>query len=115
MLFNSAGFLCFFPIVVLIYYLIPHRFRYLWILVSSLFFYLSWNVVYGLILVGVIVSTFLAAAVLEGRKQAGRKLAVIISIIVCLGILCVFKYSGFIMQNLGHMVNMRERILRKMI
>ena len=33
MLFNSVDFLVFFPIVTLIYFLIPHKIRYLWLLV----------------------------------------------------------------------------------
>ena len=39
MLFNSLPFLIFFPVVVIVYYLIPHRYRYIWLLFGSYFFY----------------------------------------------------------------------------
>ena len=50
MLFNSVDFLVFFPIVTLIYFLIPHKIRYLWLLVCSYYFYMCWNAMYALLL-----------------------------------------------------------------
>lgn len=50
MLFNSVHFLVFFPIVVLIYYLIPQRVKYLWLLAASYYFYMSWNPGYALLI-----------------------------------------------------------------
>ena len=46
MLFNSLEFLLFFPTVCLCYYVIPHRIRYLFLLVCSYFFYMCWNAKY---------------------------------------------------------------------
>ena len=43
MLFNSFDFLVFFPIVVILYYAIPKKFRYLWLLAASYYFYMCWN------------------------------------------------------------------------
>lgn len=50
MLFNSFNFLLFFPIVVLCYYIIPARFRNLWLLLCSYYFYMNWNARYALLL-----------------------------------------------------------------
>lgn len=50
MLFNSYSFLLFFPVVVLGYFLIPHRIRYIWLLIASYFFYMNWNARYALLL-----------------------------------------------------------------
>ena len=50
MLFNSYNFLIFFPIVTLIYYLIPQKIRYIWLLIASYYFYMCWNAKYALIL-----------------------------------------------------------------
>ena len=52
MLFNSGIFLLFFPIVVLGYFLLPKKAKNFWLLVSSYYFYMSWNAVYGLLLFG---------------------------------------------------------------
>jgi hypothetical protein len=50
MLFNSVAFLLFFPTVVVIYFVLPHRLRWLWLLAASLFFYMYWKVLYGFLL-----------------------------------------------------------------
>ena len=50
MLFNSLDFLIFFPLVTLIYFLIPHRVRYLWLLGASYYFYMCWNPKYALLM-----------------------------------------------------------------
>lgn len=58
MLFNSYNFLIFFPIVVLIYFLIPHKIRYIWLLIASYYFYMCWNAKYALILLFSTVITY---------------------------------------------------------
>ena len=50
MLFNSVSFIVFFPIVVLLYFAIPKKIRYLWLLAASYFFYMCWNAKYALLL-----------------------------------------------------------------
>lgn len=52
MLFNSYKFLMFFPLVVFVYFIIPRKIRYVWLLVTSYFFYMCWNLQYA-ILIGV--------------------------------------------------------------
>ena len=43
MLFHSGQFIIFFVLVFLIYYLIPHRFRWFMLLLASYYFYMCWN------------------------------------------------------------------------
>lgn len=43
MIFNSVEFLIFFPVVFFIYFLFPPKIRYVWLLVSSYYFYMCWN------------------------------------------------------------------------
>ena len=57
MLFNSIDFLIFFPIVTLLYFLIPYRFRYIWLLIASYYFYMAWNPVFVLLMFA---STFIS-------------------------------------------------------
>lgn len=72
MLFNSYQFLLFFPIVVGVYFFIPRRSRYLWLLVASYYFYMSWNAKYALLLAFFTLVTWLSglaiAKVDERRK-----------------------------------------------
>ena len=43
MLFNSLSFLIFFPVVVGIYFIIPRKVRWVWLLIASYYYYMSWN------------------------------------------------------------------------
>jgi len=59
MLFNSLQFLIFFPIVILLYYLLPHSKRWIFLLLASYYFYMSWNPAYiVLILISTLVDYF---------------------------------------------------------
>ena len=40
MLFNSMEFLIFFPVVLLIYFIVPQKIKNLWLLISSYYFYM---------------------------------------------------------------------------
>ena len=50
MLFNSLDFLIFFPIVTLLYFIIPRKVRYLFLLAASYYFYMCWNPRYALLM-----------------------------------------------------------------
>ncbi len=102
MLFNSLSFLIFFPIVLLIYFVIPKKIRYIWLLVTSYFFYMCWNAKYALLLLFSTAVTYLASLLLHRWKdrKIGRKLVVAVSLVANLGILFVFKYLDFAMDTL---------------
>ena len=44
MVFNSVGFLIFFPIVLLLYFALPKKLSWVMLLLASYYFYISWNV-----------------------------------------------------------------------
>lgn len=101
MLFNSFSFAIFLPIVFSAYYALPHRFRNLFLLLASCYFYMAFVPSYVLIMFGVItVDYFLAPKIYEHR---GKKRAIFlsISIIVNLGILFFFKYFNFFNENIS--------------
>ena len=93
MLFNSSGFLIFFPIVVVLYFVIPQKARNYWLLFASLFFYMCWNVKYVILLLISITTTYLAARVIEKTKF--KKLSLFFCLVINFGILFVFKYFNF--------------------
>ena len=109
MLFNSLQFLIFFPIVVLLYYLIPEKLRYLWLLAASYYFYMSWNVKYVLLLLTSTVATYLGGMFLarfqkEGNEEPTRKRekwCVFATVSVNLAILFFFKYFNFFMDSVN--------------
>lgn len=103
MLFNSIHFLCFFPVVILLYFLIPHRFRYLFLLVASYYFYMCWNPKYALLMALSTVITYLSGLVLgavSGKGTSLRKWIVFASFFLNLSILFFFKYFNFATQTI---------------
>ena len=109
MLFNSLHYLIFFPIVVLLYYSIPHRYRWGMLLAASYYFYASWRVEYlGLIILSTLIDYWAALrmGVLPTKKE--RRPYLILSILVNIGILVAFKYFNFFNDSfrfLSDMVN----------
>lgn len=69
MLFNSLHFLVFFPVVLIIYYIIPDRIKYLWLLVSSYYFYMCWNARYALLILASTFITYISGLMLEKVKR----------------------------------------------
>ena len=65
MLFNSIQFLCFFPAVTAIYYILPHRFRYIFLLIASYGFYMCWNTRYALLMLCSTLITYRSGIALE--------------------------------------------------
>lgn len=113
MLFNSYNFLIFFPIVTIVYFLIPHKIRYIWLLIASYYFYMCWNAKYALILLFSTVVTYASGLlinksnVIENEKKQVRwkKIFVALSFIINLSILFLFKYFDFAVQNINRVLS----------
>lgn len=114
MLFNSFSFMVFFPIVVLLYFVLPHKIRYLWLLVASYYFYMCWNPTYALLMGVSTLITYLSGLLIgrenevalrgaeEARGAKRRKhLWVFLSMFLNLGILFFFKYFDFFIENMN--------------
>lgn len=106
MLFNSIDFLIFFPIVALIYFLIPQRVRYLWLLAASYYFYMSWNPQYALLIATSTIITWATGYLLENVKNNNnaaiqKKIILIFCLLINLGILFFFKYYNFALSNIS--------------
>jgi D-alanyl-lipoteichoic acid acyltransferase DltB (MBOAT superfamily) len=101
MLFNSFEFFVFFPLVTIIYFLLPHRYRWFHLLVSSCYFYASFIPVYLLILFGTIVVDYFAGLLIEQSAGKMRRLSLALSIVANVGILAVFKYYNFFIDNIN--------------
>lgn len=101
MLFNSLSFIAFFVIVTTLYFILPHRFRWGLLLLSSCYFYMAFVPVYILILGFTIVIDYFAGLKIESSKGQVRRVYLICSLIANIGILCVFKYYNFINNNIS--------------
>ncbi len=102
MLFNSIQFVYFLPIVLVLYFLAPGRFRWIVLLIASYYFYMSWNVNYVfLILFTTIVSYVSAIGIVRSENQDVRKALLIISVTASLGVLFFYKYFNFFSDSLN--------------
>lgn len=106
MLFNSFEFLIFFPIVTILYFLLPHRYRWFHLLVASCIFYMALIPVYILILAFTIVVDYFAGIYIEESQGRKRKMFLVLSIIANVGVLAVFKYYNFFIDNVNELLNL---------
>lgn len=104
MVFSTIIFLCaFLPITIIGYYLMPGRGKNIFLLLCSLFFYAWGEPSYVLVMLFSIVCNYgfgMAIHCFEKRK----KLWVILAVLFNLGILCVFKYTGFLLSNVNRIL-----------
>ena len=102
MLFNSLKYAVFLPIVFGVYWALPHKWRWLLLLISSYYFYMSWNPKYVfLILMTTVISYFAARALERWRGKAARRCVLAVTSVICLGTLFLFKYFNFFMSSLS--------------
>jgi D-alanyl-lipoteichoic acid acyltransferase DltB (MBOAT superfamily) len=96
MLFNSVPYLIFFPVVIALYFSISKPWRWLLLLGASYFFYMCWKAEYVLLLMATTLVVY-GTGILMGRKpdKRGRRKYLILSLVINLGILALFKYVNF--------------------
>ncbi len=106
MLFNSITFAIFLPIVFILYYLLPHKYRWLFLLIASYGFYMNLNVGYVFLLIFATVLTYFLALSLEKAKTCGRKrLCLLCGIIPLIVILLFYKTANPIITQLNSMIS----------
>lgn len=104
MLFHTPLFFLFFSCFLFLYsFVFLKRYpRVLLILVGSLIFYAGWNYLFiPLLVFSGVIDYFVANALQDTSDKRKRKILLTISIATNLGILAIFKYSGFAMQSVA--------------
>lgn len=98
MLFNSITFLIFFPLICVIYYTLPAKKRWVFLLIASYYFYMNWQPVYALLILGSTLVTYGCGILLEKYKDSKirQKQCLILSFVFNFGVLFIFKYYNFI-------------------
>ena len=100
MLFNSLEFLLFFPLVVIIYFIIPKRIQWVWLLIASYYFYMSWNPQYALLIAASTCATWLTSLCIGAGTKKKARLWLACCVLFNFGILFFFKYYGFVAGNI---------------
>lgn len=103
MVFSSPVFLfCFFPITFCVYFLLNKKYRNGWLLICSLLFY-AWSGVKFLILL--MFSVGINFAISKGLEKK-KKCYLLFGIVFNIGILGIYKYLGFILENILNCFNL---------
>ncbi len=105
MLFNSFEFIVFFILVTTSYFILPHKFRWLLLLVASCYFYMAFVPIYILILFGTILIDYFAGILIENAEGKKRKSFLILSLFANIGVLAVFKYYNFFATNINELLS----------
>lgn len=106
MLFNSFEFAVFFPVIVTLYFLLPHPRRWILLLVGSYYFYGSWQVEFlALILASTLIDYFAAQKIAAAKDKRRRVGFLLLSILGNMGPLLVFKYLDFFNSSIAELAN----------
>jgi len=108
MVFSSLIFLwLFLPIVLGVYFLAQDKYRNLLLLIASLFFYAWGEPIYILVMIFSILANYVCGRFIGSEKN---KLALVIGIIINLSLLGVFKYCGFVIENVNALTGLNIAI-----
>ena len=100
MLFNSFTFIVFFIAVSALYFVLPHKIRWILLLAASCIFYMAWNPkLIILILITIFINYTAALYIYKYKKQKGKKI-LILTLFIDFGLLFIFKYLGFMNDTL---------------
>ncbi len=102
MIYNSIPFAVFLPIIFILYWICPSKYRYLFLLAASFYFYMYMDPKYIFFLLGTVTVSYLLALALDSARDVFRKkLYLFIGILALIGVLALLKYSGFIIEIAG--------------
>ncbi len=104
MLFNSLSYAIFLPIIFILHWLLPHKYRWILLLIASYYFYMSWNAKYVFLIFFTTLISYVSSLLIE-KYQDKKKLILFISIFICIGILIFFKYLNFFFEIINELLN----------
>ena len=103
MLFSSISFLYYFlPIVLILYFAVPFKFKNFILLIASLFFYFYGEPIYTLLMIGTTISSYIHGLLIDRfRGTKWSKVFLVSSVITSLLVLGFFKYTDFFITNVN--------------
>jgi len=114
MLFSSITFLYYFlPVLFIVYFLTPKKFKNLVLLLSSVLFYFWGEPMYLLLMFFSIFASWFLGLFIDKYKDNKRvsKILMIISVSISLGLLCIFKYADFFVSNFNNLTGLNVKLL----
>lgn len=104
MVFSSTIFLCvYLPLVLLGYYICPKKGRNLFLLIVSLVFYAWGEPKYVFLMIFSILVNYIFGRLMDKHRENKKrlKLMLVLSVVIDIGLLSVFKYTDFIITNVN--------------
>ncbi len=101
MLFNSVQFVLFFPVVTAGCFILPEKFKNIWLLLAGYYFYMCASPAFLPVLLGATLVTFASSCALYSKTGKARKAILSLGIIANLGALFFFKYFAFACSVIG--------------
>lgn len=99
MLFNSVHFAIFLPIIFAFYWISPAKLRWIVILISSYYFYMSWDIRYIVLILFITVCSYFGAIAIEKvSNDAIKRMFLYVVVAMLIGLLVVFKYLNFVLD-----------------
>ena len=107
MVFNSYTFIVFFAIMLVLHNIpFPWKVKKINLLLASYIFYAAWNPPFILLLwLSTVVDYFVGRALFTQQNKYKKRVLLVVSLCGNLGMLCFFKYGGFLLENFTHLVN----------
>lgn len=103
MVFSGITFLVYFlPVFILLYHLVPNNFKNALILVASIYFYSWGGPKFIFVILGTTFLDFLLVNAMQNQKTLqAKRIYMILSISLNLGLLFYFKYCNFFIENIN--------------
>ncbi|MGN1152134.1 MAG: MBOAT family O-acyltransferase [Lachnospiraceae bacterium] len=106
MLFNSLTFGIFIIIVFILYYLVPHKYRWAFLLLASYVFYMNLHIGYGILLLATTILTYVLALKLEKADSPKQKRHCLLSGILPLVLVLLFyKLGSPVINHLNSLID----------
>ena len=110
MLFTSISFLYYFlPIVIVAYFIVPKKLKNLILFIASMLFYFYGEPKYIILMIAEILIAYIGAILINKYKS---KALLITVVIIHVGLLTIFKYTDFFIENLNSIFNLKLSLLR---
>lgn len=107
MTFNSVEFLIFYPIVALLYFILPRKLVWPMLLIASYYFYMCYQAELVVLILGTTFISWIASRIIhKSTKSSVRKLWITLTLVVCFGVLFFYKYFNFLSDTATGLINL---------
>lgn len=107
MTFNSLAFLIFYPVVLLLWFVLPKKWRRPMLLIASYYFYMCYQAELVFLIFTTTLISWAASLLIERTtRPALRRAALSLTLIVCLGVLFFYKYFNFFSETFCGLISL---------